>query len=638
MVLDEPPGAGVATGRRRRTGPDDDTAAVLNAALSSELDEVVVVVGDERRAASLPEGVTVLLDRAIDPTSRLRSALDWCARSGHDAIVVRFPATAGAPAPAAELDPAAWSALVHGAATPIAVLCSASGRTRLVRLDAEAWPLVPLEGSLVNTLSVQGSLVTEVAMAAAARPLAGAGAHGLETAEPSVEDVAAVGELLGRSPSGPFEVVVRNRHGKPVVIRNGPFLFDGTPMPTRYWLVGRSEREAVGRLESSGGVRAATSHVDPDELAAAHARYGAERDRAIPAGHRGPRPTGGVGGTRTGVKCLHAHLAWYLAGGHDPVGRWVVDELAGLLSGPVGAIDCGTNSTRLLIADASGVTLERRMTITRLGEGVDTTGSLARAAIDRTIRALLEYRDLLDDHGVVAVRAAATSAARDADNAEEFFTAAEGVLGVRPQLLSGEEEGRLSYAGATAGLDQSSGPYLVVDLGGGSTELVAPGASAGEISVISLDVGCVRVTERFLKSDPPTAGELDAARDFVGAEIDRALATLPALSTPKHMIGVAGTVSTLVSLALGLDHYDPQLLHHATMDRATVDRLAAELAAEPAARRAERKGIEAGRADVIAAGALVLSETMAHSGHETLVYSESDILDGLAADLLARQR
>ncbi|HEX7277636.1 MAG TPA: DUF501 domain-containing protein [Acidimicrobiales bacterium] len=143
------------------------------------------------------------------------------------------------------------------------------------------------------------------------------------------DDVAAVATLLGRPPQGDFEVVVRDADGRPVVIRNAPLMADGTPMPTRYWLVDAELRRVVSGLESAGGVRAAETAVDPAELAAAHARHAAERDAALPLGHGGPRPSGGVGGTRKGVKCLHAHYAWYLAGGDDPVGRWVADRLAG---------------------------------------------------------------------------------------------------------------------------------------------------------------------------------------------------------------------------------------------------------------------------------------------------------------------
>ena len=144
----------------------------------------------------------------------------------------------------------------------------------------------------------------------------------------SAEDRARVAELLGREPGGAFEVVVRNEDGDPVVLRNAPILHSGRPMPTRYWLVGDHERRVVGRIESDGGVRRAEAAVDPSELQAAHARYAAERDSALPADHAGPRPSAGVGGTRRGVKCLHAHYAWYLAGGDDPVGRWVAAHIA----------------------------------------------------------------------------------------------------------------------------------------------------------------------------------------------------------------------------------------------------------------------------------------------------------------------
>jgi uncharacterized protein len=144
----------------------------------------------------------------------------------------------------------------------------------------------------------------------------------------SAGDRARVEELLGRPPGGEFEIVVRDDTGDPVVLRNVPLLANGRPMPTRYWLVGEAARRAVGRLESSGGVRRAEAEVDAEQLAAAHRRYAAERDAAIPAGHTGPVPSAGVGGTRRGVKCLHAHYAWFLAGGDDPVGRWVAEQLA----------------------------------------------------------------------------------------------------------------------------------------------------------------------------------------------------------------------------------------------------------------------------------------------------------------------
>jgi hypothetical protein len=156
---------------------------------------------------------------------------------------------------------------------------------------------------------------------------------------PDAADRAAVALLLGREPEADFEVVVRRTDGSPVVIRNAPLLDDGRPMPTRWWLVGEPERTLVGRLEGAGGVDRAEAEVDADELAAAHARYAAERDAAIPPGWTGPRPSGGVGGTRIGVKCLHAHYAWHLAGGDDPVGRWVAEELGSLVPTNDGARD-----------------------------------------------------------------------------------------------------------------------------------------------------------------------------------------------------------------------------------------------------------------------------------------------------------
>ena len=306
----------------------------------------------------------------------------------------------------------------------------------------------------------------------------------------TAEDVAAVEVLLGRPVRGDFEVVVRHEDGSPLVIRNAPLLDDGTPMPTRYWLVGEPERTWVGRLESTGAVDRAESEVDDAALAGAHARYAAERDALIDAAHTGPRPFGGVGGTRRGVKCLHAHYAWWLAGGDDPVGEWVAVRLAdnGLVpavdgprsvphgngqggggtgeSRPVAAIDCGTNSTRLLVArrgsDGALESIERHMRITRLGQGVDATGRLAPEAIDRTVTVLRDYRTMMDHHGVGAVRATATSAARDATNLDAFFGPAGEAVGAPLELLAGAEEGALSFAGATADLAGRPGAYLVV--------------------------------------------------------------------------------------------------------------------------------------------------------------------------------
>jgi exopolyphosphatase/guanosine-5'-triphosphate,3'-diphosphate pyrophosphatase len=304
--------------------------------------------------------------------------------------------------------------------------------------------------------------------------------------------------------------------------------------------------------------------------------------------------------------------------------------------GPVAALDCGTNSTRLLVVDGAGRTLERSMRITRLGQGVDAVRKLAPDAVERTLAVLAEYAARLEARGVTAARLVATSAVRDAVNGAEFLRAAEDVTGVRAELLTGEEEGRLSYAGATAELPPPGGPDLVVDIGGGSTELVV---GPDPVAAVSLDLGCVRLTERRLPTDPPTPAEWEAARAAVDEALDgadRARPALAALPGGARLVGLAGTVSTLAQLELGLPRYDRDRIHHAVLTRAAVDGWAATLAAEPAALRARRPGMAPGREDVIAGGALILSRVMAHYGLPRCLVSESDILDGLVASLRGR--
>jgi len=298
-------------------------------------------------------------------------------------------------------------------------------------------------------------------------------------------------------------------------------------------------------------------------------------------------------------------------------------------------MDCGTNSTRLLVADAGGSPLRRLMRITRLGEGVDSTGKLSRDAIDRTLAVLTEYRTEMEALGVRRARLVATSAVRDAVNGDEFLAAASEAVGVRAELLSGEEEGALAYAGATAGLPPVAGDDVVVDIGGGSTELVV--AAPGGLGVVSLDLGCVRLTERLLHHDPPTPQELRAASGAIDAELARAADRLPelrGLPGGSRLVGLAGTVSTLAALDQGLAVYDRQAIHHSVLTREAVGRWCDILAGEPATRRARRPGMVDGRQDVILGGALVLREVMDHFGFTRCTVSESDILDGLVASLL----
>jgi exopolyphosphatase/guanosine-5'-triphosphate,3'-diphosphate pyrophosphatase len=302
----------------------------------------------------------------------------------------------------------------------------------------------------------------------------------------------------------------------------------------------------------------------------------------------------------------------------------------------VAAIDCGTNSTRLLVADAEGRPLERLMRITRLGQGVDATGRLAPEAIDRCVAVLAEYRQVMDRLGVGRGRLAATSAARDAANGDEFLRRAGEVTGLGPELLSGVDEGRLSLTGAVADLDSSDGPFLVLDIGGGSTELVAgDGPDDPELAVVSLQLGCVRVSERFLGGDPPTADQLASARHEVAAQLDRAVVAHPRFGTAHRLVGLAGTVSTLVSVHLGLAHYDRDLVHHAVLRAADVRRWYEVLAADTAAERLARPGMVEGRQDVIVGGALILDEVMTRLGFAECLVSEADILDGLVASQLA---
>ena len=302
------------------------------------------------------------------------------------------------------------------------------------------------------------------------------------------------------------------------------------------------------------------------------------------------------------------------------------------MSAPLAAIDCGTNSTRLLVSDGGRKPIERRMTITRLGQGVDATGRLDGAALERTLAVLREYREVLDHHGVERVRMAATSAARDAGNRDQFLDAAEAVVGTRPELLSGEEEGRLAFRGATAELDPARGPFLVVDIGGGSTEFVV-GTEAPE-GVISVDVGCVRVTERFLHRDPPSPVELSQAISVLHAHLDDVTREVPAVKEAVCLVGLAGTVTTMAAVEIGLHQYDPERIHHFVLTRAAAEDVFRTLATEARADRIHNPGLEEARADVIVGGAAILVTIMRHYGFDECLVSEADILDGLVLSLL----
>jgi exopolyphosphatase/guanosine-5'-triphosphate,3'-diphosphate pyrophosphatase len=295
------------------------------------------------------------------------------------------------------------------------------------------------------------------------------------------------------------------------------------------------------------------------------------------------------------------------------------------------SIDCGTNSTRLLVSGDGRRTIERLMVITRLGAGVDATGRLAPDAIQRTVDVLQRYRDVMDHHGVERVRMTATSAARDASNRDEFFDAAERVVGVRPELLGGDEEGRLSFRGATAELDPSDGPFLVVDIGGGSTEF-AVGTTEPD-GVISVDMGCVRITEKFLHSDPPSPEELSQAISVIHAYLDDVTREVPATLDAARLVGLAGTVSTMAAVEIGLAEYDRDRIHHFVLTHEAAEDVFRTLALEKRADRIHNPGLEEARADVIVGGAAILVTIMRHFDFAECLVSEADILDGLVMSI-----
>lgn len=306
----------------------------------------------------------------------------------------------------------------------------------------------------------------------------------------------------------------------------------------------------------------------------------------------------------------------------------------------VGAIDCGTNSIRLLVADVDGPRLEevvREMTIVRLGEGVDRTGAFSQAALERTFVACAAYAATLDRLGVERLRFVATSASRDVSNRAAFVDGVRERLGIAPEVISGAEEARLSFRGAVEGLPAGriAMPTLVVDIGGGSTEFVL-GDRRGEGAVdvdaaVSVNIGCVRMTERHLHGDPPTAEEVTRVESDVAAALDEAAGVVP-LERAESLVGVAGTVTTLVALIHELPAYDPAAIHGREATLEQIDEVTERLLVMPRAERAELPVMHPGRVDVIGGGALVLRAIMQRTGLPVIA-SETDILDGVARSL-----
>jgi len=300
------------------------------------------------------------------------------------------------------------------------------------------------------------------------------------------------------------------------------------------------------------------------------------------------------------------------------------------------AVDVGTNSTRLLVADVEGgrvvAELAREMIITRLGKGVDRTGRFDPAALRRTLDVLAAYGATCRRLGVSRRRVVATSATRDAGNRQELLDGVRALLGVDTEVLSGEAEAATAYRGATHDLPGEE-RTLVVDIGGGSTELIL-GTRLPE-AMVSLDLGCVRLHERHLHTDPPTAAEVAALRADAAARLARVTETLDPAAA-ERVVGVAGTITTVTAIGLGLDAYDPRRIHRSALGAAEIAAVAEKLAAMTVAERAAIPVMAKGREDVIAAGALLLDELVRTFGFRRVIASETDILDGVLLGLADR--
>ena len=519
----------------------------------------------------------------------------------------------------------------------------------------------------------------------------------------SSEDMAIMTDQLGRRPRGALEVAYRTPDGQPAVVTTAPRLDDGTPFPTLYYLTDPRLTAEASRLEVAGVMKWMTERLETDEVLAADYRAAHEHYLSLRNSIENLGTSFSGGGMPDRVKCLHVLMAFALAEGPDTVrlgtetvalalahnpelrgtalpSQWpTVDELgiswpmatdsslethsADSSGGPndapgtqppgtlsLAAVDCGTNSIRLLIADVDAQSgkvvreVTRKNTIVRLGEGVDSSGQLSPAAIERTRAALRGYVDVMVDHGVSAVRMVATSATRDASNRDDFFAMTKAELdrvapGTVAEVIEGTEEARLSYLGATMDVD-SEGPIVVIDVGGGSTEFVVGDAAGDVVGAVSTQMGSVRLSERFLHSDPPTDGECAAAREIVDKNVREAAKDLP-LAEVVTVVGCAGTFTTVSAVVQDLPEYIPEQIHLSTLDTDDILATTAKVRAETVAQRKDRPQILPGRADVIGGGTLIIDAIVeffrTKAGIEQITVSEKDILDGIIAGL-ARQR
>jgi exopolyphosphatase / guanosine-5'-triphosphate,3'-diphosphate pyrophosphatase len=455
-------------------------------------------------------------------------------------------------------------------------------------------------------------------------------------------DLSIVREQLGREPTVPFTVAARCPGGHPLVIRNAPLDQDGHPFPTLFWLTCPVAVKAAARLEAEGWIRRWNARAEKDEalataLATAHQEYARERSRGFPQ----PLAGRGVGGASRGVKCLHAHYANHVAGGRDPIGAWVAGEIEPVhpeeRPGRVGVVDLGTNSIRLLVASAGpsedrGLEeFARDMVITRIGEGVDRTGRIDPYALARTVDVLERYCRRARALHTERISVSATAAVREASNRDELEASVRTHAGSELEVITGEREASLSFLGATHGLDTPA-PFFVLDIGGGSTEF-AVGTEQTDAS-ISTPMGSVRLTERVVRSDPPSEENLVALTKAVHDILDDVERSVP-VRTARTLVAVAGTPTTIQAISLGLPFYDPGAIHRSRLSLEEAERVLEELARMTTDERSAIAVMAPGRADVIVAGAVILVEVMRRFGFERALVSETDILDGLALELLA---
>jgi exopolyphosphatase / guanosine-5'-triphosphate,3'-diphosphate pyrophosphatase len=416
----------------------------------------------------------------------------------------------------------------------------------------------------------------------------------------------------------------------------------------------------VSTLESEGWIKRLQDEatIDPDlrtSLRRAHEAYARERGTYL----NGSEAWGGVGGSKDGIKCLHAHLAYYLAGGPDPIGHWVAKRVFDP-EDPVhyekpgrrlAVMDLGTNSIRLLVVrharqDGSFTDLSRDLVLTRLGQDVDRTGHFAPEALDRTLAVMQRFARRARALGAERVRLSATSAVRDAADRDQLAAAVLQWTGEPMEVLTGEEEAGITFLGAVRGLTgdvpDATPPYMVLDIGGGSTEFVlgqrAGGAEdANDLAdpegpprhALSMNIGSVRLTERFVREDPPSFEELDAVEDEIERTLSDVEDAIP-VQDARTLVAVAGTATTVQAIAMNLPSYDPDQIHRtwlASADAEHVMRLLADMTTE------ERRAIPTmapGREDVIPVGAAILVAVMRRWEFERALVSETDILDGLA--------